>query len=155
MRLLVPVIAGLLFSVGCMSDGGSDEEVVDCAKETRADNFVIGFEKAGQLGKLSFKVMDMSPAPPTHDDNTWTIQINAMAAGAVGAPVTGATMSVTPYMPDHGHPSAKSVTVEPQTSAGQYKLSPVNTWMPGLWETTINVNGVDGDKVVLKVCIPS
>jgi YtkA-like len=154
MRLLVPVILGLVFSVGC-ADDGHDDDVVDCAKETRDDNFVIGLEKAGERGKLDFKLINMTPAPPTPGDNTWVVQINSMAGGSVGAPLPGATMSVTPFMPDHGHAAGKSVVVEPQTEAGQYKLSPVNTWMPGLWETTINVDGVDGDKVVLKVCIPS
>jgi hypothetical protein len=154
MRLLAPVIVGLVFSAGC-SDGGHDDDVVDCATETRDDNFVIGLEKAGERAKLGFKLINMIPAPPAPDDNIWVIQINSMAGGNVGAPLPGATMSVTPFMPDHGHPAGKSVTVEPQTEAGQYKLSPVNTWMPGLWETTINVDGVDGDKVVLRVCIPS
>ncbi|MEJ7603693.1 MAG: FixH family protein, partial [Kofleriaceae bacterium] len=84
--------------------------------------------------------------------NTWVLQINATG----GSPVTGAAMTVTPFMPDHQHGSGKTVVVEPMSEPGQYQLAPVNMWMPGLWETTISASSASGtDQVVFKFCIPS
>jgi hypothetical protein len=39
---------------------------------------------------------------------------------------------------------------------GQYQLSPVNLWMPGLWEITISaISGATTDSAVYRFCIPS
>jgi hypothetical protein len=71
----------------------------------------------------------------------------------VGAPATGASLIVTPFMPDHQHGTLK-VNVEAMPDAGQYKLTPINMWMPGYWETTIDVQvGSVRDSVVYKFCI--
>jgi hypothetical protein len=42
-------------------------------------------------------------------------------------------------------------------AAGQYTLSPINMWMPGLWEITISATAGDtvDDSVVFRFCIPS
>lgn len=65
-------------------------------------------------------------------------------------------MTVTPFMPDHGHPTAKTVTIEPTGIVGQYEMAPINFWMPGLWETTIDAASPSGnDVVVFRFCIPS
>jgi len=154
MRLAVCCLA---FVTACSSDPmHGDDEPVNCAEETRDDDFVVGLDKVGESGMLDFKLMSANPAPPARDDNTWIVQVSSMSGGTVGAPVSGVAMSVTPFMPDHSHGSGKTVVVEPTPDAGQYKLSPVNMWMPGLWETTINASSASGsDKVVFRFCIPS
>jgi hypothetical protein len=135
---------------------GDDEENVDCSQETRDDNFAVGLAKTGDQGLLTFTLMNATPAEPTRGDNAWVIQVNQNASGVLGPTVDGAVMDVTPYMPDHRHPAGKTVVVEPNGTAGQYELSPINLWMPGLWETTIeaSANGSD-DSVVIRVCVPS
>jgi hypothetical protein len=152
MRPLASLMFGAALFAGCASD--PHDEPVDCALETRADDFVIGLEKTGTAGKLGFRLIATDPSPQFAGDNAWTVLINRMAAGAVVGPLAGAAMSVTPYMPDHMHVAPKDVTVTPLAEPGQYKLETINTWMKGLWETTINVTGADGDKVVFKTCIP-
>lgn len=163
MRLLVlPLATASLAACG----GGSStatpdaDEGLACVAAGRGDNYVMGLERAGKNGALDFKLMSAVPAPParpdaSRPDNTWVIQINAMNAGVVGAPVTGASIVVTPFMPDHQHGTAIKTQVEAMPDAGQYKLSPINLWMPGLWETTITVSGSGGasDSVVFKFCI--
>ncbi len=151
--------ASLASSAGaCTGDHamtGDDEEAVNCAA-LAADEFVVGLERAGDAGTLDFTIMSGDPAPLVRGDNTWVIQVNAMAGGVVGAPVDGATISVTPFMPKHMHGAGKTVQVQAMPEAGQYQLSPVNLWMPGVWETTINVTSPSGnDKVLFKFCIPS
>jgi len=152
------ILASTLLLAACGGGGSTtpDAEVINCATETRADTFVVGLEKAGDAGALDFKLISADPAPPARNDNTWVVQVNAMASGVVGAPVDGATLSVTPFMPDHQHGAGKTVIVAPATAPGQYTLTPINMWMPGLWETTIDAASASGnDSVVFRFCIPS
>ena len=152
------VLATLVVAAACGGGGSTtpDAEVVNCATETRDDTFVVGLEKAGDAGMLDYKLISADPAPPARNDNTWVIQINAMSGGVVGAPVTGATVGVTPFMPDHQHGAGKRVVITPLADPGQYQLSPINMWMPGLWETAIDAQSASGnDTVVFRFCIPS
>ncbi len=151
------VLALIAFSTlaACSSDGNSsgDDESYNCATETRDDEFVVGLQKAGMNGTLTFTLLEATPAPPARGDNTWILQLSSASAAA---PVTGAAMIVTPFMPDHQHGTPTAVVIEPMPTAGQYKLSPVNMWMPGLWQTTIEAQaGTDTDKAVFAFCIPS
>jgi hypothetical protein len=159
MRLVLLTISSSFALVACGADDGSmgdDDETVNCATETRDDTFVVGIEKVGEQGKLNFKILSADPAPPARNDNAWVVQINAMTSGVIGAPVTDATMSVTPFMPDHQHGAGKTVIITNLPDAGQYNLSPINLWMPGLWETTINATSASGnDQVTFRFCIPS
>jgi hypothetical protein len=44
--------------------------------------------------------------------------------------------------------------VAPAGPPGQYTLSPVNLWMPGVWETTIRAtSGATIDSAVFRFCI--
>lgn len=146
-------LGATLATGACSDDGPADDTSYNCAAETRDDDFVLGLTKPGDSGQLSFKLITADPAPPARGDNSWILELDTMAAPA--APVTGATMSVTPFMPDHSHGSGKTVIVTPMTEAGQYKLEPVNLWMPGLWEVTITVSGAQPDRAVFRFCLPS
>ncbi len=154
MRLAIVLCAGL--GACGTEDPPPDEEPVNCAEETRDDDFAVGLSKTGNDSIVGFTLMTANPAPPIRGDNSWTIQLNQMNGAATGAPIDGADLQVTPFMPDHGHPSAKTVRIEPTGVPGQYELSPINFWMPGLWETTIDVASPSGnDVVVFRFCIPS
>ena len=71
-----------------------------------------------------------------------------------GAPVDGATLEVTPFMPDHGHGTSINAVVTPSGSNGEYDVTPVNMWMPGYWEVTVDIDDQGtADSAVFKVCI--
>ena len=138
------------------SSGGADAtDMVDCSTISGTDTFTVGLEHQGTSGLVDFKMMSAMPAPPARDDNTWIIQLNSMASGVVGNPIDGATMTATPFMPSHQHGTPKQVVITPTGTTGQYQLSPVNMWMPGVWETTIKVTSPQTDSAVFKFCIPS
>lgn len=146
----------LAVGAGACSDHDHDDDdgtSYNCAAETTDDEFVVGLAKVGESQRYEFKLMAADPAPPSRGDNAWTLQLSTMAAPAT--PVAGATLTVTPFMPAHEHGSGKTVEVTPLTEAGQYRLSPVNLWMPGVWETTIRVTGAEPDRAVFRFCIPS
>jgi hypothetical protein len=143
-------------TAACSDSNPPDTGMVDCSKVTNVDTFVVGLEHMGNAGLLDFKLMSADPAPPARDDNTWVVQINSMASGVVGNPLSGATLVVTPYMPAHGHPAGKEVLITPMPAAGQYQLAPVNLWMPGVWETTIQATQASTmDSTVYRFCIPN
>jgi len=151
MRLFL--ILGVVLATGaCSDDEGDDDTSYNCAAEMRDDEFVIGLAKPGESSRYEFKLLSSDPAPPARDANRWVLQLSTMAAPAT--PVTGASISVTPFMPDHAHGS-ESVIVTPMTVPGQYELFPVTLWMPGLWEVTLQVNGAESDRAVFRFCLPT
>lgn len=156
MRLLV-LSSATAFVAACHGgDAPADaDEALACMTSGRGDVYTVGLEHTGVGGMLDFKLLSADPAPPGRNLNTWVIQINAMSGGVVGAPATGASLIATPFMPDHQHGSgAYKVQVEAMPEAGQYKLSQINTWMPGYWEITIDAQvGAVHDSVVYKFCI--
>jgi hypothetical protein len=152
MRLFL--ILGVVLAAGaCSDDGGDDGTSYNCAEETRDEEFVMGLTKAGAESRLEFKLVSSEPAPPSRGDNRWIVQLSTMTAPVT--PVSGASMTVTPFMPDHQHGSGETVIVTPMTEAGQYQLDPVNLWMPGLWEITMRVTGATEDRVVFRFCLAS
>jgi hypothetical protein len=152
MRLVV------LLALPLAACGQSDpaDGVVDCSTVTGVDTFVVGLEHQGVAGLVDFKLMSVDPAPPQRGDNTWVVQVNAMASGVVGNPISGAAIDVSSFMPAHKHYSPITPTIAPQATAGQYEIKPVNLWMTGVWETTITATpaGGTGDRAVFKFCIP-
>ena len=132
---------------------GDDDASYNCETETRDDEFVVGLTKPGAMEKLQFALTSAMPAPPSRGDNTWTLQLD----GAAG-PMSSAAITVTPFMPDHQHGTPITVGVEAMPTPGQYKLTPINMWMPGLWEVTISASAGEPpveDSVVFRFCIPS
>jgi len=156
MRWSLIACLGLAACSGSSSNGADAEEMVDCSTVTGADTFTVGLEKMGAQGAFDFKMMSATPAPPARNTNTWVVQINSMSQGVVGSPVDGATITATPFMPSHQHGSPEQVVVTPAGQPGQYQLTPVFLWMPGVWETTIQVtSGTATDSAVYRFCIPS
>jgi len=151
------VLVSSLAACGADDGHGGDDDPVNCALETTADEFVVGLQKPGINGLIDFKLMSATPAPPARGDNTWVMQVSSMNNGVVGAPIANATVYVTPFMPKHQHGSPIDTEVTAMPTAGQYELSPVNLWMPGLWETTIEVDATSSsgaDSVIYRFCIP-
>ena len=145
--LLAPLAA-------CGSPMTDDDTTVDCTTVTGTDTFVVGLEHQGVGGMLDFKLMSIDPAPSQRGDNTWIVQVNSMANSVVGAPIDGASISVSPYMPAHMHYSPITPVIMPMADPGQYQLKPVNLWMPGVWETTITATANNvSDRAIYKFCI--
>jgi len=156
--LVSALLLSTLALAGCGDDSSGDGHdhdhdgdasmSFDCTMETRAEAYVANLEKSGTLYKVSL-VSD--PAPPLKGDNSWTIKVTDAASGD---PVDGLTVDSDPQMPDHGHGTPKQETVTPGQNPGEYMLDPINLWMPGYWEVTINLSsGAASDSVMYKICI--
>jgi hypothetical protein len=103
-----------------------------CATDTRKDTYVAGLSKSAS--NLSVRIVDATPAPPAKGTNAITLQV--LDAGS--RPLDGATITVTPFMPDHGHGSAVAPIVT-AAGDGRYSVTKVYLAMAGLWRLTIAV----------------
>ena len=147
MRLPLPAIAAMALAmiafVACSSGSettpgsGTTSTATGCAADTRKDIYTAGLAKPA--GTLSVKLLDSDPGPPIKGTNTMMLEV--LDPG--GQPVDGATITVTPWMPDHGHGSA----VKPAVTAlggGKYSVANVYLVMAGLWQIKVDVQPAGG-----------
>ncbi len=135
---LIPLT--LLFASACSSSNSSDAAdsgapVSLCATDSRAQTFTAGMEQPGASNTFSVKLASINPNPVFKGNNAWTIQV----VDKSGAPVTGASITVKPFMPDHGHGSSIIPQVTAGSDPGSYDISLLNLFMPGIWTVTIVV----------------
>ncbi len=83
---------------------------------------------ASASGALSIAVW-WSPAPPTVGYDASQLAITDQT----GAPVSGATLTIVPWMPAHGHGASVQPTVQ-ETAPGVYVATPVDFYMAGTWQ---------------------
>ena len=144
------ILATLLATAAC---GGGDDSASSsstgasttvpttsaaCAADTRKDVYVAGLTK--NAGTMSVKLMSASPSPPSTGVNTLSLEL----LDATGAAIDGATLTVTPWMPDHAHGSSVKAGVVP-AGGGMYTVSNVYLVMAGLWQVKVSVQRAPGD----------
>ena len=137
---------------GSKTGEGVPDAGYDCASDPRGETFSAGMAKTGTQGLMTFKLMSSTPAPPARGDNTWELDI----VDTTGAPVAGATVTVVPFMPDHNHGTSIKAQVT-ETSPGHYEATPVNLWMVGFWQITVEAKPANNgapDAVPFNFCIP-
>ena len=130
--------------------GDTGEQPADCTAETRDDEFMIGLSKTGTTATVTLVAAD--PVPPILGDNSWTLAIT----DAGGEPITDAQITtVMPMMPDHGHGTSVAAEVTATDNPAEFVVSPVNLFMAGLWEITLDLDLGDGatDQVVFAFCV--
>jgi hypothetical protein len=150
-------ISVTIAAVGLVACGGEDPSppvgergaVETCTGPV--DTFAPGLSRPGEGERLRFTLLASDPAPLRKGDHRWTLAVT----DAGNSPVGGATITVTPFMPDHGHGTPIKTTVRPDASPGQYVLEPVNLFMPGVWRVQIDVEKEGTtDTAAFRFCIP-
>lgn len=88
---------------------------------------------AGRAAELSF--VEGAPARPIVGNNSWLFRLLVDEE-----PLTevASAITVTPFMPDHGHGTPTTVVVT-EAQPGHYLFEPVHTRMAGYWELTVDV----------------
>lgn len=140
----------LALSLGACSGGDGDDGTGGSGGGGSCETFSAGLTQLGDAGTVSVVLESSSPAPPARGNNDWTIQL----LDTTGAPISDATVGVTPYMPKHGHGSSVKAVITP-LGDGRYQLNPVNFSMAGVWEVTVDVKLAGGgtDKTMFTICI--
>jgi hypothetical protein len=119
--LALGVLLGVPVAAGCSDDGdggAGNGAPSGCAADNRKDIYTAGLTKPA--GAVNVKIVEAAPGPPEKGRNALTIAIT----DAGGQPVDGATVTVTPFMPDHGHGSAVKPIVT-AAGGGNYAVSEV------------------------------
>jgi hypothetical protein len=158
-----PLRLFVVLLLGCACDGAASPATEDgeaseaassgeaprgCELEPRADAYALGMQKQGESFTVAF--IDAMPAPPARGDNTWRVRVHDGDGVALG----DATLSVDPFMPDHQHGTSIATHVVATDTPGEYELSPVNLFMPGLWDVTIGIEDEGRtDAVVFRFCV--
>jgi hypothetical protein len=127
------------------------DQFIPCTDDPRADHYTAGMQKTGPKGQLAVTLVSADPGPPIKGTNTWTVLVTDTTAG----PQSGATLKVTPFMPDHGHGTSVKPVISALTDAGQYKVTPLYLFMAGLWQVTLDVTTSAGtrDAIVFSFCV--
>lgn len=82
---------------------------------------------------------ERTPEPPTPSGNVLTMVLMDTS----GAPLTGATVKATPWMPAMGHGSPKTPVVK-EDGGGHYTITNLLFTMLGKWELRIDVTAEGG-----------
>ena len=101
-------------------------------------------------GALSIAIW-WSPAQPTVGYDATQLAIT----DATGAPVSGLTLAIVPWMPAHGHGASVYPTVS-ETTPGTYVATPLDFFMAGSWElmTAGTISGATNDSADPTVDVP-
>lgn len=135
----------LALSAGCGS-GGSNEGG-SCAADSNKDVYAPGLTKTAE--EVAVRLVLAEPAPPKMGTNTLTLEIRA-----ADRPVEDATVTVTPFMPAHGHGSGIPPVVT-SLGGGSYRVADVYFMMRGTWTLTVRVERPGGvaREVVFAFCL--
>lgn len=149
-RLSAALVVALAAACGS-SDHEPDAhggESTTCPSPERLDDWTLPLAKTS--GAFTVTVESASPSPLVKGRNTLVVAVRDAAA----APVDGAAVALTPFMPDHGHGSTVLPTVR-ALGGGRYEVGDVVLPMAGLWELALAVTPPGGAevRVVFVVCI--
>ena len=156
MRLSGLTVLAAILSLGCSNDGpGNPAETEGDAAQCggRGDPVYAGLVKSSS-GGYSFEVLALEPETPiisqAEPGNTWTLAV----ADAAGEALSGASMTVSTFMPDHNHAGPSAVGIEQQP--GVYLIEDLLLPMPALYAVTVKVRpaGASQDEdVSYSICI--
>jgi hypothetical protein len=114
-----------------------DMLVGDTTGNLSADTYSEGMEKMAASGHYKIRLDMSSPAPKDTGNYTWTLSLMDMEGNAV----QDATVNAEPTMPQHGHGTDPKFTdATAGEHNGQYVLTDMNLFMPGIWQVMITVN---------------
>lgn len=136
--LATALLAIPLAACASSSDGNGGSAAIAtslCDKDPRAMTYAAGMSQEAMGGTVKVTLVDSVPAPPAETLNEWTVELT----DADGKPVTDATITVKPWMPDMGHGSSITPQVTPMAAAGMYQISLIDLFMPGIWTNTFTI----------------
>jgi len=148
MKMILLGCVAAMMAFGC-GDGTGDEPAnhdshANHMTQTDVDVYADSIMKMGVDGNVHVMIMSANPAPPDVGDNTWMLRIVDMDDN----PIDGATVTVTPFMPAHGHGTSPADFKATFSEDGTYEAGPFKLFMPGVWETTVDVAGDAADSVM-------
>ena len=147
------LFAALLLGVGpsaCSSDEAPATKPAalgDCGG--RAGPLAAGMIVTSEQG-YAFELSQLEPSIPVQSDsppgNHWTVTITDPS----GTKVTGATLAINTYMPDHMHPGYSATGVETSEASGIYDVIDLVFAMPTLYSVSLQL-ALKGEKAPTQI----
>jgi len=119
-----------------------------CASDPRVQAFQLGLQSACVGGLCRVRVVEATPASVVQGLNDWTLVLE----DPEGKPIDGATLSIKPTMPDHGHGSPTITQIAP-LGGGRYRATGINLAMRGVWIVPVVASGPVNDQASFILCI--
>lgn len=163
-RLLLPLVATATFAACGDDDAGPADAGADANAFDRPSGFVgcdtaveyeDGLEVTTDSGNHAVRFVSATPSPPdVGNDNVWTLEVVPLET-AMSEPLVGASITIEPWMPGHGHGVAPPTFTATTGDDGRATIGPFPIIMPGFWEFRTSVSTPDGaaDSVVLSFCV--
>ena len=146
--ILVSILA-MAFTQAAVSGCEPEEEEGVCEGEDRTVPLELNVDLEGEDARLVFQLLSVDPEPVDLGANDWTVSI----LDPSGVALDGCTVTVTPWMPDHGHGSNEPEGVA-GSEAGQYFIEGIEFIMPGFWTASLSATcGEVTDNITLRPCI--
>jgi hypothetical protein len=128
--------AGMLAACGGSSSSPDAGDVVNCQTDPRVATYAPNMSVKSSGGTMTFTLVQSNPAPPGRGNDTWIIHLSDVS----GQALTNLSLSVLPFMPDHGHGTAVNATVT-ANGGGDYTVTPLYFFMPGVWRIRFTSSG--------------
>jgi hypothetical protein len=153
--MLGACVVGLALGCGSSSGGNPTNQTPDagdlitCQNDPRVMTYAPGISVTSTSGSRKYVLLSADPAPPARGTDTWSLRIT----DAAGQVQSGLSVSVLPFMPDHGHGTSVSASVTANQD-GTYTVAPLYFFMPGVWRITFWIPPNQSDVGEFFFCIP-
>ena len=148
--LLALALAACTHGSGGGGGAGTEADSV-CDSDPRNMAYAAGLSVKSTDGTVRATFVEAVPAPPAKGMNAWTLTLT----DSMGSPMSGATITVAPFMPDHGHGAPIVPEVTPMATAGTYQVTQLDLFMAGIWTVTFTITPSTGpvESLVFSFCI--
>lgn len=130
-----------LISWGCGPDTSDHAEAhstdvaLEC-EESSGGCFDPAWEVIGD--HVAVRLTEALPGEPERGSNAWRVKLTHVEETQADDAIEGCSITVTPYMPEHGHGVPLAPLVEDE-GGGIYHIKEINFTMPGLWEMRFEI----------------
>ncbi|MEZ4317657.1 MAG: FixH family protein [Myxococcota bacterium] len=147
---VAPIVLSVLLVSGCTGDP-EETGTPGPVCEGEYDTYEPGMQVRTTQGNFYVEIVSATPDPPDEGDNDWVVKVLSES----GTPVEGGTVTVTPWMPAHGHGiSPPNYSGQAAPGDGEYSIPTFDLIMPGVWEFQFLVTeSMMNDTVELSFCI--
>ncbi|HTO98112.1 MAG TPA: FixH family protein [Myxococcales bacterium] len=147
------VLTGLLaFAAACGSDSSGTPDsgdVVNCQNDSRVTAYTPNMTVNSTGGTMKFSLVQSNPGPPATGNNTWSLKITNTS----GTGLPGLSLGYKTIMPDHGHGSPITNPSITDNGGGNYTVTPVDLFMPGVWHVWFFNNATPNDTGDFFFCV--
>lgn len=133
-----------------LRDSGSTSAEAPCGNRGQDLVGLVVTSESDGGGELTMSFVEGEPAVPVVGNNSWLfrLEVDGRALSDVAADIT-----VTPFMPDHGHGTPTLVRIS-EEEKGNYRFEPVHTRMAGYWEIFVDIETESiATKLSFGVCV--